>query len=287
MSDTSQEPVAAITEAEATGETARLYADIRSSLGVPVVNLIWRHFATLTGGLAWAWESVRPLYHDASIQAHAAALRHTMQLPQPEALSTGALRSAGLRREDLTTIAMILASYERTNAMNIIGLGALLAGIEGRSGTTDAGAASDKGAATYERAPALEGEMPRPLTLVEMPDDVREIVHQLHRLGPADEIVPTMYRHLSHWPGYLELINGLLSPMDRANLLAPAVQITRAASRARGATLAPGLATPRRVPNQATIAHIQERLAQFIDGPLAKMVTLVALIRASMAHAAS
>ena len=35
------DPVPAITEAAATGETAAIFADIRQVLGVDVVNLIW------------------------------------------------------------------------------------------------------------------------------------------------------------------------------------------------------------------------------------------------------
>ena len=41
------DPVPAITEAAATGETAAIFADIRQVLGVDVVNLIWRHLATM------------------------------------------------------------------------------------------------------------------------------------------------------------------------------------------------------------------------------------------------
>jgi hypothetical protein len=49
-------PVPAITEAAATGETAAIFADIRQVLGVDVVNLIWRHLATIEGALPWPGE---------------------------------------------------------------------------------------------------------------------------------------------------------------------------------------------------------------------------------------
>jgi len=45
------DPVPAITEAAATGETAAIFADIRQVLGVDVVNLIWRHLATIDNGI--------------------------------------------------------------------------------------------------------------------------------------------------------------------------------------------------------------------------------------------
>ena len=54
MTNTSADPVPVITEAEATGNIAALYADIRTTLGVPVVNLIWRHLAVFPDGLPWA-----------------------------------------------------------------------------------------------------------------------------------------------------------------------------------------------------------------------------------------
>ena len=56
------DPIAAIPEAEATGDTAALFADIRATLGLPVVNLVWRHLATIPGGLPWTWDQVKPFY---------------------------------------------------------------------------------------------------------------------------------------------------------------------------------------------------------------------------------
>src|SRR4029453_10947156 len=46
-------------EAEAPPEVAAVYAGLRAAIGVPIVNLIWRHFATLPGVLPWAWETTR------------------------------------------------------------------------------------------------------------------------------------------------------------------------------------------------------------------------------------
>src|SRR6185436_3814972 len=49
----------AVAEAAATGETAALFADIRATVGVRVVNLVWRHLATIDGALPWAWAAVK------------------------------------------------------------------------------------------------------------------------------------------------------------------------------------------------------------------------------------
>jgi len=53
------DPFPAIAEASATGETADLFADIRATVGVRVVNLVWRHLATIDGALPWAWAAWR------------------------------------------------------------------------------------------------------------------------------------------------------------------------------------------------------------------------------------
>ena len=122
----SGDPVPAVTEAEATGEIAALYADIRASLGVPVVNLIWRHLATFPGALAWAWNAVRPVYVVGSAAALAAAFRRDLQLPSLPAVPPDALRAAGIDPAAEAAISAVLASYDRSNSTNLIALSALL-----------------------------------------------------------------------------------------------------------------------------------------------------------------
>jgi hypothetical protein len=41
----------AVPESEAAGETARVFAELRGTLNVPFVNLIWRHLATIPRAL--------------------------------------------------------------------------------------------------------------------------------------------------------------------------------------------------------------------------------------------
>ena len=62
------DPVPAVIEA-ATGETAEIFADIRRVLGVEVVNLIWRHLATIPGALPCVWGMLRPLYLESKRRA--------------------------------------------------------------------------------------------------------------------------------------------------------------------------------------------------------------------------
>ena len=45
------ESVPSVLESDARGEIADVYADIRKVFGTSVVNLIWRHLATMPGSL--------------------------------------------------------------------------------------------------------------------------------------------------------------------------------------------------------------------------------------------
>jgi hypothetical protein len=128
------DPVPAVTEAAATGEIADIFGDIRQVYRVGVVNLIWRHLATLPGALPWVWQSVRPLYVDGTIEREAAALRASIAVPELPAFPASALVAAGLSGHDLDQIRAILAAYDRTNAMALIALSAVGCKIAGVSG---------------------------------------------------------------------------------------------------------------------------------------------------------
>jgi hypothetical protein len=64
MTDTNllHDPVPAVRESDATGRTAELFEEIKETLGVSFVNLVWRHLAYMPGALEWTWSLVRPLY---------------------------------------------------------------------------------------------------------------------------------------------------------------------------------------------------------------------------------
>ena len=83
----STDPVVAVTEQNAEGQVAEIYQDIRATLGVPVVNLIWRHLATFPGALEWSWTSVKSLYEENIIHAEASALRRKISVQVDVGLS--------------------------------------------------------------------------------------------------------------------------------------------------------------------------------------------------------
>ena len=67
------DPVSAISEAEATGEVAVLFVDIRETMQLPLLTSIWRTLAGVEGGVPAVWEAVKPLFETG--QPAAALLR--------------------------------------------------------------------------------------------------------------------------------------------------------------------------------------------------------------------
>ena len=276
MNSSSADPVPSIGEAEATGDIADLYQDIRATIGVPVVNLIWRHLAIFPGGLDWAWESLKPLYASGAIAVEAAALRRGVDVPVLPGLSQAALTALGLSHDDIARINMILGAYERSNAMNIIALGALLARLDG--------------AMVEQASPAMgmvdentvEGEMPQLLTLDQMEPHVRELVETLNAVGGRTEILASMYRHLANSPPYLGVVSALISPYAGDGRLEPLILGVVAEGRRRAAALSGNLGESANTPSKAVRDELRDALELFIDGPIGKMITIVPLIKRAM-----
>lgn len=276
MTQPSGDPVATITEAEAQGEIAELYAEIRAGLGVPVVNLIWRHLAVIPDGLPWAWQSVKPLYGEGTIAIEAARLRSTISISTGHALSADAMAAVGLSHDDRARITMVLESYERSNAMNLLSLGALMARLDGVA------AKSGGQLSGVDPGPSVEGKMPTLLAMDDMPETTRNLVLALNEFGARTAIMPSMYRHLAHWPGFLALLNAYLATLHADGRLETIMQQTLAQSTDKSAQLASALATPNTSLGDDSEASVRQALATFIDGPLVKMVAIVACIRAAM-----
>ncbi len=276
MSKSSGDPVETITEAEATGEIADLYTEIRAGLGVPVVNLIWRHLAVIPGGLSWAWHSVKPLYETGAIASEAASLRGDISISPGRGLSSDAIDVIGLSQADTARIVMVLDSYERSNAMNLLSLSALYARLDGRQkATTTLASQSDPGE-------PVQGQMPKLLSLDDMPAETRQVVLALNEFGARTAIMPSMYRHLAHWPGFLALLHVYLATIHADGRLEAMMQQILSNAAAKAEHLAGALDEPATALSAESEARVRQALETFIDGPLVKMVAIVACIRAAM-----
>jgi hypothetical protein len=272
------DPIPAISESEATGLIAEIYADIRRVYRVGVVNLIWRHLATVPGGLPWGWSTIRPLYVNGTVSQEAATLRAALSLPELPSWPTSALISAGLQDKDIAGIRTVLAAHDRTNAMALIAFLAVQFRLERVSPSGDA----------VVRAPIPvpaepERELPLPplLALTDMSTPTAELVLAINGLGAMhrEPILASMYRHLAHWPAYLALVWTMLAPLKLDRRLDRAIEDAIAQARSRAQCLAAQLPTPLPAIRPLTARRVARAIDRFTGNAIAKMMVICPLLR--------
>lgn len=211
------DPIPAIREEDAQGAIADVFADLRASLGVPFVNLIWRHLATIPGGLGWTWTLVKPLYASQDLAAAASDLRGMVRLPDLEPVPGHAWDTVGIGPEARATILRMVADYNHANSVNFLAMLVARSVLRGEAEGQGAPAA-----AALPAAPAPPDPTPRLPALSELSPPVLRLVHDLDGFGRLDdnEAIASLYRHLAHWPPYLAMARTALLPLHRSGSLA-------------------------------------------------------------------
>ncbi len=254
------DPFPAVAEASATGETAELFADIRATIGVRVVNLVWRHLATIDGALPWAWGAVKPLYLQGMPDQAAIRFRQTMTLPKVASLAGP--QPAGV--DD------VLASYDHSNTVNLFALGALVAWLRGEAARQGTPAIGPRLAAPHVTLPRLNSEQ-------DVSPETWALVLRLNKFGdrPQPIILASMYRQLAHAPDFLRQVERVLAPVQADGSLDRAIAGNRSAADAEARVIA--RAIDAETPREA--ARIEESVAAFVDHAIGKMVTICRTIR--------
>lgn len=254
------DPLPAITEAAATGEIADLFADIRTTIGVRVVNLVWRHLATMDGALPWAWAAVKPLYLAGLPDAAMAAFHRTMDVPS----------LASLAGDEPASVDAVLASYDHSNTINLFALGALRAWLNGevaRDGTIKPG----------PRKAAPDLALPKLASEEDVAPETWALVLRLNKFGdePQPLILASMYRHLAHAPSFLQRVETALAPVAADGSLRKAILDNRSNAAALASDIARGISAAR----PAHAVEIEKAVGLFVDHAIGKMVTICRAIR--------
>lgn len=254
------DPLPAITEAAATGEIADLFADIRTTVGVRVVNLVWRHLATMEGALTWAWAAVKPLYLAGLPDAAMAAFHRTMDVP----------KLASLAGEEPASVDAVLASYDHSNTINLFALGALRAWLNGE-------VARESRIAPGPRKAAPDLALPRLASEQDVAPETWALVLRLNRFGdePQPLILASMYRHLAHAPAFLAKVEAALAPVAADGSLRRAVLDNRRTAATLSADIARAISADR----PAHAMEIEKAVGLFVDHAIGKMVTICRAIR--------
>ena len=241
--ETTRDAVSAISEAEATGEVAEIFADIRETMQLPLITSIWRVIVDIEGGLRAAWDATKPLYVTGQPEAALRKILDQASLPIPEPIVPGQLACANVTGEDLAQIRSIVDAYNRSNGMNLLALTGL---VVPPSGT-----------------PANE-PLPRPLrawpklpTLLEKPEidqatwTLLQHINSIGTAAPSGRGLPTLWRHLARWPGLLALIHAAFAPLHREGTIQRSIQAVHSVSQAEGARIAYLRSEPVEMPDTA------------------------------------
>ena len=274
-----KEPVIAITEREAQGPVADIYKDIRSTLGVPVVNLIWRHLATIPGSLEWCWTSLKPSYESGAVDVEASILKEKVCASVDTTVTKFCRESAGLSNADVNSIKIVLNSYYRSNAMNLVSLNALVMKLNGSVQTNDTPFTNTS---TGRISNSIEGQMPYLIPLDDMLSHVRDLVIAINKIGGREEILPSMYRHLANWPAFLSLLYLILIPYEKEGLLERNIILGLDHARVSGVKLSQNIPDNLAVMSADSQSQTRSALERFVNGPIGKMTPIVPFILSSM-----
>ena len=203
------DPVSAISEAEATGRTAEIFAEIREVMQLPLVTSIWRTLDAIDGGLDAAWAATKPIYESGQPDALLARLRQAIDLPTPEPLSWIAWESLNLDKQARASITAILKAYNRSNTLNLIALTALVR------------RESSLRLEPVERPSLQWPELPPLLSKAEIDPVDWSLLEKTIPLGVnlPTTVLPTLWRHLIHWPAFIELMLDQYGPLHQNGAL--------------------------------------------------------------------
>jgi hypothetical protein len=271
---------------EATPEVAAIYAGLRDAMGVPIVNLIWRHFATLPGVLPWAWETARGAIRSATVAEGSARMVALVREAPGEGLAAAEPALRALPPEERARVADVVRVYNRGNQVNLQVLTAVRRIIA--SGAPD-GAAERPAPDTKASAPTVAVTAMPPLPRMDaLPDAVRAEVSALAALhDPSDPVVPSLYRHLALWPDLLPPLRDALSPLFAEGRVAALRDSLLGVAEESAAALLPRLTPP---PGPFPAEHrdaVLRVLAIFPGKLIAEMAAVGLLLDAELSRAGS
>lgn len=209
-----------IPEAEAGPELQAIYAELKATAGTAMVNLIYRHIATIPDALPWVWTTIRSGVGYERIEP---AARRLSPPAFGRPLPPDAFALFGIGENEARAGARVIAAYNDANALNLVTLTALRRILD---------AVGDGPATTF--SPAERTSPPRPsrgtippiVPQADMAPETLALVRRLSRIGDdqgaGDGVLPSLYRNLAHWPAWLALALVALEPLDAAGVLVAA-----------------------------------------------------------------
>ena len=228
-------------EADATGEKAAIYAEMKRLGAVPMVALIFRHIATLPGGIEWTWNAIGPAWKSGRLQEAAWRIARAEALEPIAAMPRPALRTLGVDDAGLAEIRIVLEAYNRANPENMLSVLCLLRLAAGR--------AAARGAEDYAAdwtPPPIPGPLPPMGDVTRMSPEVAALLDLVAAPGEpgAPRVILSLYRHFLHRPAFLALAVTLLRQRFDDGSIDRSVAAIRASMNRAADEIVAGLAAP-------------------------------------------
>ena len=272
-------------ESAASPETLAIYAELRRLCGVPMVPLIYRHLATIPGALMWAWSLLGPAMRSGRLQESAWTMSRSAQLEPAVRLPAEALTLLGVSTADLVEFHKLLAAYNRSNPINLLGLRCLaLLALREPAAQPKRPPQPDDNLAWQPRVPVRDLlPMVDPKTIQ---GNERALMHLLNDRGDVSRrspIWPSLYRHFAARPPLLALSAVVVPPAFAA--IDTAADVIRLDANRRAEAMIGEIDHPRDAP--APSGEHQRAILSAIDlftERLPELIAVGALLERSFPH---
>ena len=261
-----------IPESEATGTVRELYDDMKATMNIGMINLIYRRMATADGLLEWVWDAVRPVLASGDVERAALLLESGLDWPSMPEIPAPALPLLGLGSPEIDTLIRVLDDYNRGNSLNLFLLTAFAERL--KSG----GSWEEVPDATVDVLSAKPQDLPPIVAMSDMSKETASLVRVLSApISLANKpMIPSLFRHLARWPGYLALVSPHIIHMIGSGKLSTVSSIVR--NRAIG--FAPDLGKKIRVPvglktpGEAIQAYWIDQWQSYTSKPIPEMIVI-------------
>lgn len=252
---------AELPESNATGEIARIYAEIRDTYTTPYVSSLQRHLATHPGVLEWAWDIVGPGFHSGIIPETAWRIARDTDHDNPlQPIGHDEWFAMGVDVNALASIRNVCENFVRVAPLNLLFAGCIRSVIEGAR--LPAQTTGDNH--SWSKPPELDA-MPSMVDPATTSREQRDTLLTLSSRMGEQQFIPGLYRILANWPRYLEHVSREISP-----------RLSDPGFRARGKQLASRI--------NAAVPAILERIGQRSALPAPNPRLQLALLEATLTY---
>jgi hypothetical protein len=183
----------------------------------------------------------------------------------------------GLAGRDLEMVQNTLDAFNRANPVNLLAVLSLLARVQ-----SDAPPVAPQHGDDWRPPPAIPGPLPQMISPQTMAPSLRWLVNDFGfgDRSKLDPVVPSLFRHLAHWPRYLAALHVSLLPRFRDHSIARASNDLQKAMIREAAIVATNLPPLKRF---ASTPQLLDTVSQFSRDTIPMMTVIGHAMRESLA----